>query len=98
MGDDGERRGGGERDSFRLLHSLALLALPSLEETLSAFSLSLFGLALTLEAATSCAVLAAMSCDATTSSSNLPVPVTTLSAASLQGVWKGVWFRVWFVG
>lgn len=39
---------------------------------------------LTLEAATSCAVLAAISCEHTISSSNFPLPCTTRSAASLQ--------------
>ena len=59
------------------------ISLPSLDDTLRAFNFSLFGLAFTLEAATNWAVLAAMSRDATTSSSNFPVPTTTLSAASL---------------
>lgn len=40
---------------------------------------------LTLEAATSCAVLAAISCEHTINSSNLPLPCTTRSAASLKG-------------
>lgn len=38
----------------------------------------------TLEAATSCAVLAAISREQTISSSNVPLPCTTRSAASLQ--------------
>lgn len=38
----------------------------------------------TLDAATSWAVLAAISCEHTISSSNLPLPCTTWSAASLQ--------------
>lgn len=38
----------------------------------------------TLEAATSCAVLAAISWEQTISSSNFPFPCTTRSAASLQ--------------
>ena len=57
---------------------------PSLEEDFKPFSFSLLGLAFTLEAATSCAVLAAISCDATTNSSNFPVLCTTLSAESLK--------------
>lgn len=40
---------------------------------------------LTLEAATSCAVLAAISCEHTINSSNFPLPCTTRSAASLEG-------------
>lgn len=39
---------------------------------------------LTLDAATSCAVLAAISCEHTISSSNFPLPCTTRSAASLH--------------
>lgn len=39
---------------------------------------------LTFEAATSCAVLAAISCEHTISSSNFPLPCTTRSAASLR--------------
>lgn len=77
---------GGE--NWKLKHS------PFLEEALRDLSFSLFGLALTLEAATSCAVLAAISCDATTISSNLPVPVTTLSAASLpREGWRERWIK-----
>ena len=45
------------------------------------FGLSLA--ALTLEATTSCVVLAAISCEHTTSSSYFPSPLTTLSAESL---------------
>lgn len=54
------------------------------------------GRALTFEAATSCAVLAAISCEHTINSSNFPLPCTTMSAASLQGhasvkyIWLGV--------
>lgn len=39
----------------------------------------------TLDAATSCAVLAAISCEHTINSSNFPLPCTTRSAASLDG-------------
>lgn len=39
---------------------------------------------LTFEAATSCAVLAAISCEHTINSSNFPLPCTTRSAASLE--------------
>ena len=57
-----------------LLSTVVYSSSPFLEDTLRLFSFSLFGLAFTREAATSWAVLAAMSCDATTSSSNFPVP------------------------
>lgn len=56
----------------------ALLAVPS------CFRLVLLRSALTLLATTSCAVLAAISCEATMSGSNLASPRTTLSAHDLK--------------
>lgn len=47
-------------------------------------SIQAIKLLLTFEAATSCAVLAAISCEHTINSSNFPLPCTTISAASLK--------------
>lgn len=47
--------------------------------------MTMIGSLLTFEAATSCAVLAAISCEHTINSSNFPLPCTTRSAASLEG-------------